>query len=178
MKPLTVDQLIDGCQKAVSNGGDLLREANILRDAGCHARAAFLAYTALEEFGKAQILTFTAAVDLIDGKEVDWKEFGKDFRSHPIKTLLAHEGLRTELTARLGPNHVPALPQDFDSKKKMVAGFIALRAGSLYVDMNDDRYRSPSEAIKPPVANLMIEMAQVLNEFCQRLPEYIEDRRK
>jgi AbiV family abortive infection protein len=61
------------------NAHDLLREARILGDTACYARGTFLALTAYEEMGKAQLVADYA------NNCVSASEFSKAFSDHRMK---------------------------------------------------------------------------------------------
>jgi AbiV family abortive infection protein len=74
-----LDRLVLLFRTCAENARDLLNEAHILGNAGCYARGTFLALTAYEEMGKAQLVADYA------NNCVSVGEFRKAFSDHGMK---------------------------------------------------------------------------------------------
>jgi AbiV family abortive infection protein len=84
MTPLTIDQIISGCEKISANARALISESDTLCKAVAFARAYALAHLAREECAKIPML-FKCGVLVILGQPVDWNKLEKRLRDHKSK---------------------------------------------------------------------------------------------
>jgi AbiV family abortive infection protein len=148
-------ELHDAC---IENAVDLVREAQILADAGRWARAFELAYFAREETAKADLLTATGHMVLADPESIDWDRFSKQWTCHRIKSreavfadFLAEEvfGLGKTVDANL----------DAPQEGNQAAALRAEREAALYVHW-DNGVKRPSAAVTEERAREEIRTAE------------------
>ena len=72
--------VLDLYRACLNNAEELIKEASILYDSACYARAFFLGISAYEEVGKSQIVA-----DYFNGM-VSKKEFDEAFQRHDVKS--------------------------------------------------------------------------------------------
>jgi AbiV family abortive infection protein len=112
------------------NAHDLLREARILGDAACYARGTFLALSAYEEMGKAQLVADYA------NNCVSASEFRKAFSDHRMKAAYMMRQVAIE-TRDLLPNGRYAVVEGrivYDRRQSLYQ--VQMREKALYVSCN------------------------------------------
>jgi AbiV family abortive infection protein len=123
-------------RRCIENAADLVREAQILADAGRWARAFELAYFAREETAKADLLAATGHMLLADSESVDWGKFSKQWTSHRIKSRQAifADFLAEEV---FGLGKTADVNLDAQQEGTKAADLVAEREAALYVDWNN-----------------------------------------
>lgn len=143
VSPLEVPKLIALYEACVQNAQDLLDEAYLLARHAKFARATFLAITALEEMGKAQLVA-----DYADNcSSAD--EFKEAFGSHRIKVAytMREASLKTEISPS-GAERVTNATIIYDGRQATYQ--VELRQQALYVDYGEtyDNLLLPSRITK------------------------------
>lgn len=137
----------------IGNALDLLKDARILFSNRRYARAFALAFTAYEEFGKAQIVS-----DFITGV-CSRTEFDEAFRRHDLKSSYNKRKIAIN-SDRSKPPTVEYDTKDNESLFKM-------RMNSLYVDCGDEyKPLTPKARITSPIARQAI---QQVNDYISRI---------
>ncbi len=146
----------------LSNSGDLLKEAELLVSHGHVPRAYFLAYTALEELGKSQVVA-DYFYDLVSDAEFD-----AAFRDHVFKAAYI--------------NRYVQIPKDLDQQwfieydKGAAKRHVADRGRALYTERKPDNApQSPGDEISATSAEEMIASARNYLEAIRRM-EYLTER--
>ncbi len=81
---LSVDDLEVIFTKIYENACELIEESQLLYHRGKYARSYLLAHISFEEFGKLPMLN-TVALNISEGKVIDWKKLNKRIRDHKRK---------------------------------------------------------------------------------------------
>lgn len=110
----------------INNSIDLILEAKILYRHKKYARAVTLAYTAYEEFGKAQLVS-----DYIAGVASE-KEIREAFKSHGLKTAYNKRKIV------ISENKVSPPTASVEYDRSSAQELLKMRMDSLYVDCADD----------------------------------------
>lgn len=128
----------------LKNAEELIKEASLLYDHGCYARAFFLGISAYEEVGKSQIVA-----DYFNGM-VSKKEFDESFQRHDIKS--AYFSRHFQLDAKVSGKATIV----YDKKK--VKEHMNWRNASLYVGYDADySAEEPSKVVTSENAKTIIE---------------------
>lgn len=156
---LTKNNFLEIYRVAHNNAADLLREAELLYDNKCSARAYALAFTALEEISKSQF-----AADVFTGlyTEEEFKEFYRDHKRKIERTKWAHED------ANSYPHNLKWIGPDVDDIERMPPQEpnFHKRQGALYVGIDFDKKKitKPIEQISDTDAREMIRVVEVALE--------------
>jgi AbiV family abortive infection protein len=161
MQNLSIKQIAIGIQKVLENSRSLIAEAMALHTAGFYARAFTLAHLSREELSKINML-YSAGINLLLEKSVDWKQLRKRFNSHTSKLYsdVFASFINTEM------------PQNFDKKTHLenmlscVHGRNNMKNKSLYVGFDGKEFTKPKEIIKEHTSLRTIELAAIsLSEY-------------
>lgn len=87
MNNLNIASIKDGIEKIIENSTSLINEASILYEAGYYARTYTLSHIAREEVAKIFMLC-RVGIEIMGGKEYDYKKIRKRFHSHKSKVEL------------------------------------------------------------------------------------------
>jgi AbiV family abortive infection protein len=120
-----VEKLLTLYRACVQNAEDLLNESVILAKFGKYHRATFLAITAYEEMGKAQLVA-----DYADNV-VSAKEFKRAFSDHSFKITYMNRFLSLQVVGPLRPKLNGEETITFDDRPAQY--LVPLREQSLYV---------------------------------------------
>jgi AbiV family abortive infection protein len=163
-------------RRCIENAADLVREAQILADAGRWARAFELAYFAREETAKADLLAATGHMLLADSESVDWGKFSKQWTSHRIKSRQAifADFLAEEV---FGLGKTADVNLDAQQEGTKAADLVAEREAALYVDWNNGV--KPGAAVSEVMAREAIRTAdrgvtiatEMMGEYRRLTPE-------
>ncbi|MFO1315493.1 MAG: AbiV family abortive infection protein [Burkholderiales bacterium] len=154
--------VLDLYAACLSNASDLLEEAELLAQHGRAPRAYFLAYTAMEELGKSQVVA-----DYFNDLVAE-AEFEAAFRNHVFKAAYINR-------------YVP-IPKDLDQQwfieydKAAVKRHVTDRGRALYIECKPNNTpQLPKEEISKASANEMIASARKYLEAIRRM-EYLTER--
>ena len=165
---VTLNDVADGCRKALTNAQDLLADAALLFDAGRFPRAFALAQVAQEELAKIPML-YRAGSEIHAGHPVDWDRLGRRFRSHKHKSWA---GAITEFAHGPGDETVK---ERIERLKEAIAATpeqLRRKEQALYVDINAGGFVAPSEVITQEEASDLIRRVQANADFyAQTLPD-------
>ena len=153
-------ELYSACEK---NADELLKESRLLITHGHHARAYFLAYTAMEELGKSQVVA-----DFFNDLVAE-SEFKAAFRDHKFKAAYVNRYVQIP---KNWEDDVWFIIYDTKSSKDDILA----REKSLYVEsLSHHSPQVPKEAISPESAEQLLSTAEkYLSEI--RKMEYITER--
>ena len=154
--------VLDLYAACLSNARDLLQEAELLVSHGHAPRAYFLAFTALEELGKSQVVA-----DYFNGLVSD-AEFDAAFRDHAFKAAYI--------------NRYVQIPKDLDQEwfieydKGAAKRHVVDRGRALYIERKPDNApQLPKEEISIANAQELIASARKYLQAIQRM-EYLTER--
>lgn len=152
-------ELYSACLK---NAAKLLEEAELLRNHKHHARAYFLAYTAVEELGKSQVVA-----DYF-GNLVTKGEFEAAFRDHKFKMAYIKRYVR--IPEKLKDEFII----EYDRNSSVVQN--DRRNSSMYIEYNHDYTpKLPENEVSIEAANELLTFGkEYLNEIYKM--EYITER--
>jgi len=151
IKKLTIQQAVEGKNKALQNARELLEESQILLTQGKYARAYFLSAIAIEELGK-HIMLVSLAIRIVLGN-VNWNNFWKRFRDHKSKTLTF---LHTENTA-LSKDRILFPPDFIDNGATSLEEY---KLQTLYSDMKNERFVCPNDIVNESLAKKVVDLAE------------------
>ena len=143
----------------------LLGEAVLLHRSGSHARAAFIAITALEETGKAVLGLHIAHPSSSTAR-------GGALRSHPTKQLLGAGPLPLQLRSRL----VQMLGSTDAERVLSMAwsgGLVQVREGAAYFDVEEGELSVPEDAVSADLARCILVFA--LDSFDDAIVGYTNE---
>jgi AbiV family abortive infection protein len=163
MKPMSLEQLIEGRLKCLQNAADLVHDAEILLCSGRSARAVHLAYIAIEELGK--YLMITGGIGRILKGTMDWKRFWKRFRSHKEKAanIMAFDAMLepfVSLDDTLASLKRSRKHTDTQETEKL---------SSLYVDVSDGAFVAPMDHVAEHEARNALESAGAAYRFLREM---------
>jgi AbiV family abortive infection protein len=169
-KALPIQDIADGCMKALENAEDLVQEARLLLEAGHAPRAYGLSHLALEELAKISML-FRAGSQIQAGIEVDWARLYKRFRSHKHKwwsRAITEYALDEEAD---GHGDVERLFRSIGE----TGNRLTLKEAAFYVDLYEGFFVAPKERIDHSAAAALIESANAqVRFFRQTLPAVLK----
>lgn len=177
MEKLDAGQVWELLAACVENAADLVREAQILADAGRWARVFELAYFAREETAKADLLAAVGHMVLADPESVDWDKFSKRWTCHKIKSRQAvFADFLAEEVFDLGKTADVNL--DAQQEGDQAAALRAEREAALYVDWANG-VQKPSAAVTEErareeirTANRQVAIAaEMISEYRRLTPE-------
>lgn len=164
MKPLSINQIEEGCVKILENAEELIGDAELLLAKKRFARAYFLAHLACEELAKVPML-IGAAVDILSGRECDWLELHRRLHSHTEKIMgIIVVDYFTDKNIEKDPD-VERLKEDIER----TMDYKKLKEYSLYTGLIDDCFQKPSELIDPDLATSLVKLARNRLDFFQAL---------
>lgn len=141
MNNLTVDTIIDGMIKITSNAQSLVDEGELLFKNGYYSRAYTLSHIAREEMSKLFML-FKVGIEIIGGKEYDYKKLQKRLRDHKSKIQFF------------------TLPVTLDGLNGgYIKGINKRKNDSLYVGYEKELFMLPSEHITEHIARRTLDIA-------------------
>lgn len=131
-----------------------MEEADLLLNAGHHARALFLAQIAGEEIGKACLLAGYAFL-LLRG-QADWKRFWKSFRSHShkLQSVMLTEAMLCPTLSKTERQ------EELASLKERAKDLEFGKMWSLYVDHIEGAFRQPQSLIPAEMARNAVTWAR------------------
>ncbi len=151
--------LYDSCLKNASN---LLEESALLLAKKHHARAYFLAYTAMEELGKSQVVA-----DYFN-EMVATKEFEAAFRDHKFKA--AYVKRYVEIPDNITDDWF------IEYDRNAAAGYAQARHSALYVEcLPDNSPRMPEDSITHEAAERLLSTAKNYFSEIMRMA-YVSER--
>lgn len=139
MHKLSIDDIIDGIEKIITNAQILVEESYILYDANYYTRAYTLGHISREEMAKVFML-YKVGIEIIAGKKYDWKKLRKRFHNHKAK-----------LEFFSMPYSFPVNIEKLNKRKN----------DSLYVGFENDSFQLPSNVITKKIAYRCIELARM-----------------
>jgi AbiV family abortive infection protein len=155
-KHLSPKQIAEGLETCAENVESLFDDALFLFENKKYARAASIAVSCLEEFGKMEKLKELLQMEKDDKERI--KKFWKDFRSHGIKTTtaLTSSNVRTLKTA----TDVNLMSHFFEKTSSYRE---AVRQNGLYVDFNEQKgtWHSPKNLRIDEVKQILYAANQV-----------------
>ncbi len=167
MKEMSLEELIEGRKKPLTNATDLIRDAEVLLNNGRWARCVFLAYIAIEELGK--YLMIMGAIGRILMGNIDWKRFWKRFMKHKEKTANI-----MMFDAMLGPFvSMDATLASIRRSDKQADNQEREKLSSLYVDLCQNRLVAPMEHISEPDARKALDSARAVSKFLDRMETHV-----
>ncbi|MEP1385485.1 MAG: AbiV family abortive infection protein [Paraglaciecola sp.] len=163
---LNLKQIDDYISALIENADCLVREANILLDAGGFARAHTLSHLAREELSKCIIL-YAAGRRIQCGIEVDWKSTMKRLRDHKSKirqetvmNAVIASAAGSQLLSDIMLNNVQHLEKYKNDKKN----------NSIYVGLGENgEIVTPSREISEEKAKKTISLAEIALEQEKRV---------
>jgi len=162
-EPLSIDQLKSGRLKALQNAKELLKEASILFDNACWARAAFLSQIVTEELGKYLILTSALIEVIVKPKSFSWKKFWRRYLSHKEKSKLI------SVFEDIALNNIEDFSEYFKELPTISSSLEWGRKKSLYSDYVKNAFYSPTELFTENIAtdslNRAKECMRLIKEF-------------
>ncbi len=164
VKAASRPELIACAAATAENALDLLEDAQLLTDAGRHARAYSLAVLAVEEFGKAISMVALAAMPANVRAQAP---VGRMLEWHQLKlvggTLMAVLGFGPPgAAAKLAAMPITQLEQILDTTDAFADDADRLKLRGLYVDMDrGGRIRRPSEITEAEVSGELARARQV-----------------
>ena len=162
---LNANDYLEIYRVAHNNAADLLKEAELLFDHKCFARAYALAFTALEEISKSQ---FAADVftGLCTGEE--FERFYKDHKRKIQRATLVYRDANSYNLKWVGPDI-----DDFERINPKEPNFNK-RLNALYsgIDVENQRILIPEEQISEKDAEEMIHVVQVALYEIMLVTEY------
>lgn len=160
MKKPSIKLVSESSISSVDNAKNLVKEADLLFQNHCYARAYFLSQIAIEELGKTSMLI--ASVQYPNELKEFWKLFWKKFRDHDYKigkAEISRQNHRLNLQIT-GDNDEIFIQAGRENMEKMK---------SLYVDILDDKVIDPQEQISPKdTLSKMSEAKEKLEIFLER----------
>lgn len=135
---ISATEFVQGMIACRENAEELIEEADILSNAGRHARAYALLHTACEELGKFSVLEI-AVRGILRGAPPKWKRLWQRFRSHDSKSAQ----LEVQL---LWLSLSDPREEDFSELAGSLFGLgLIIRNSALYVDRGPaGHFRKPS----------------------------------
>lgn len=187
LQELSDEELIKGIQKSYFNAVDLLDEAYLLGHSEKFPRGYALCQISIEEFAKCSLL-FGLLMERLEKSEIDYEKFNRDFTSH--KRKMEH-GIDWEITMfeffkyQSGKDFVDKIIEKSNDYKKQIDELNELKNESLYVDVKNTSFQSPSETIDKEkfdkifgVAALRKMMLQIFGKFDESALESIKSSYK
>jgi AbiV family abortive infection protein len=146
----TVDQLADLARASLDNATRLLRDAEILLNAGRFPSALALAVLASEEFGKSVMAVSAVARDASNTEF--WRRFWRRTRHHPTKA---------EIAGSIAGDFIEEEDEWVEFQER-VPRFVEVgqvaKFAALYVDMDESgEIQSPDLAISEEAARVAVE---------------------
>lgn len=139
MHSLTIDDIIKGIEKIITNAQILVEESYVLYDAKYYTRAYTLGHISREEMAKVFML-YKVGIEVIAGKKYDWEKLQKRFHSHQAK-----------LEFFSMPYSFPVNIKELNKRKN----------DSLYVGFENGSFKLPSDVITKEIAYRCIELARM-----------------
>ena len=170
------ENILNGIRKSYDNAGELIDEAEILRDNQKWPRAYSLCQLAVEEFGKAHLL-FQLLIDRYIDAEIDYREINRIFYKHQLKTSLSNEGLIARLTMFQefsGTDSLNNFIENIQESNNQVRRLDKLKNESLYVSIISNDFQSPNEIISQKDFENIYSTAllrQLVFQFLSRISE-------
>jgi|SRR5829696_7426501 len=151
MRELSLEELLDGCRKAIANARELLEEADLLSENEHYARAYFAAHIACEEMAKAPML-HRAAYELTLGLSPDWRKLDRRLRDHEekIRNVFTMEYFQSDV--RPDNSDLTAYQEDLDR----VPLENQAKNHSLYVGLEPEGFVQPSARFDRETAEAMV----------------------
>lgn len=141
---LNLREIRSGYLAAVKQAESLISEARLLIDNGRHAGGYHRLVIGLEELGKSRMFTYQGAFAL-DGKNVSWTHFWKDYYSHVPKlreALVWSDTLTLVPTASSGKE----IELAFDSAIHRAKDLDGLKQATSYSDVGVDGFSAPKDS--------------------------------
>lgn len=144
---IEISEIKRGIELSIQNSFELIEDAEILFEKKKYSRAYTLSQLALEELGKSIMLyDFYNKLQMDKRNEIDFKLFRKNFRDHRMKTF---ESIVINLLMK-GDSKSPefkkiALDNFKDIQKNKQGYYDNLKNNSLYVSLDNDVFKKPSE---------------------------------
>jgi len=156
--PLSLAQLEEASIKSVKNALELLDDAEILFNSKRYARTLFLLRISQEEFGKFLIINETI-IQSIHEENIEWPKFWKRLGKHEEKTYKYNSVVKEFFDKNIA---------SFASGNLSIATpfWEYIKIACIYVDINNDLFRLPSEYITAElVAEVMESTKNVIGLF-------------
>ena len=152
MKNLSIGEIEELRKLILENAEELSEEASILFNNKKYARAYTLSHLASEELAKLPILS-KLALDLINGKDVNWKKIDKKLNSHTekLKGLLFSDLLGTDIN----PSEKNITVHEKTISRIQILN--DLKNVSLYAGKYQDSLYKPNAAITASLASQSLE---------------------
>jgi AbiV family abortive infection protein len=142
-------ELVRGAEVCFANAEQLFQEASLLRENKHFPRSLFLYQIAMEECAKVDMIG-AAATALTLGHPVDVDRLARAFRDHKAKNFsnaYMSTASEAEMAARKA-NDSNAASEAFRNSQREIHGFLnTAKNASMYVDLKDGKFISPSEVV-------------------------------
>lgn len=149
LENLSDDTLLEGMKKSYENAVDLLYEAHLLGEAQNFSRSYTLCQFSIEEFAKAPIL-FSILMERLEGSTIDYEKYDKDFYNHERKMEHGIDweiGMFEYYKAETGKDFADKIIEKSKDYQNNIKELNDMKNESLYVDIKNNSFQSPSEVI-------------------------------
>jgi AbiV family abortive infection protein len=167
MKQYTLNELGIAYIKIFNNARDLLEEAKLLFEHNRYARSYLLSQIAGEELSKL-IMVYNVACDLCWNREVDWKEFDKNLRSHIKKNRFNIMGLRMLSRLLHGVDVSDVVP--YKEVSKIAETMNYAKNASLYSGEHEGNFVAPCDLYNIESAKSIMSLNNKLYNFFSLVP--------
>lgn len=166
-KKIKISEIKKGIELSIENSFELINDAQILFENERYARAYSLSQLALEELGKSIMLfDFYQNLQADERKTFDFKSFRIKFRDHKWKS---YESIFIELLMKAdskSPEFENVALENFKKIQKNKKGYFDnLKNQSLYVSLQNDKFKKPNELFKKEKVSKFINESKAKIEF-------------
>ena len=166
---LKISEIKKGIYLCLENAHELISDADILLSNERYSRVYSLSQFAIEELGKSYMLyEFYTKLQLGKRREIDFNDFKKKFKSHKHKTF---ESMMADIT-------MPSIEKNNDFEKFAINNFREihkikkgvyddLKNESLYVSLNNNKFKKPAEILEREFVNDYFEKAKKKIEYSE-----------